>query len=161
VLGTKGTINSQSYQKAILHLDSKVTLFPLACPLFVPLVEEGYIDHVATRLIVEEYLTPLIKQKIDTLVLGCTHYPLLRDVIRSIVRDDVEIVDSAAACALEVERVLVDSNFKRKLQDVPRYEFYVSDDPEKFRVLGGKFLGRQIGRVIDIDNNFLKRKVFL
>lgn len=98
---------------------------------------------------------PLLEQRIDTLLLGCTHYPLLVDVIRSVVGNEMEIVDSAAACAQQVEKVLVNEGFKRRVQAIPSYEFYVSDDPEKFRLLGGKFLGRQIERVIGVDNNCL------
>jgi len=143
VLGTKGTINSQSYQKAISKLDSKAKVFSTACPLFVPLVEEGYANHPATRLIVNEYLSPLRSQGIDTLLLGCTHYPLLKEAIRFELGDEVKIVDSAAACAEEVKQVLLRPRQNR----TSRYGFYVSDDPDKFRTLGEVFLGGPIESV--------------
>jgi glutamate racemase len=148
VLGTKGTINSQSYQKAMLRLNPNILLFPAACPLFVPLVEEGYTDHMATHLIVKEYLVPLLKLNIDTLLLGCTHYPLLKQVISSEVGAGVNIIDPAAACAEQVKKMLCDMELRREeLEETPNYGFYVSDDPEKFRILGERFLGHPIEAV--------------
>lgn len=147
VLGTKGTINSQSYQKAILLLQPNISLFPIACPLFVPLVEEGYVDHPATRIMIEEYLRPLLEQKIDTLLLGCTHYPLLGNVIRSVIGNEVNIVDSAAACAEQVDKILIEEQLKRNRHEFPEYDFYVSDDPGKFCMLGESFLGTPIEKV--------------
>lgn len=147
VLGTKGTIHSQSYQKAILKISSKAMVFPVACPLFVPLVEEDYLDHPATRLIVQEYLKPLREHRIDTLLLGCTHYPLLEKLIREEIGDGVEIVDSATACAEMVSGLLLQEGISKICVKKPRYEYFVSDDPGKFQILGSAFLGSAIDSV--------------
>lgn len=144
VLGTKGTIHSQSYQRAIHRLDSKVEVFPAACPLFVPLVEEGCIDHPAACLIVREYLHPLKEKGVDTLLLGCTHYPLLEELIRAEMGGDVRIVDSAISCAQKVSELLLKSGLERSSKKQAAYQYYVSDDPERFEVLGSAFLGRPI-----------------
>lgn len=147
VLGTKGTIYSQSYQNAILKRDPKAQVFPVACPLFVPLVEEGCLDHPATRLIVQEYLRPLKEQRIDTLLLGCTHYPMLRELIRSEVGDGVTIVDSAVSCAKAVVEMLSEKELCTKNRNEPNYRYYVSDDPKKFQLMGSSFLGMPIEAV--------------
>lgn len=147
VLGTKGTIHSQSYQRAILQKAPKAQVFPVACPLFVPLVEEDCLKHPAARLIVQEYLKPLREQRIDTLLLGCTHYPLLEALIREEVGDDVVIVDSATSCAEKVSGMLVRDGLKCDVRQ-SAYQYFVSDDPEKFRVLGSAFLGRPIEKVL-------------
>lgn len=147
VLGTKGTIQSQSYQKAIWQKAPNVLVFPVACPLFVPLVEEDCLDHPAARLIVQEYLKPLRQHRIDTLLLGCTHYPLLEGLIRSEIGDDVTIVNSATSCAEKVAGMLLQESLLRSIVKQPVYQYFVSDDPEKFRMLGSSFFGRAIESV--------------
>lgn len=147
VLGTKGTIHSQSYQKAILQLEPKAQVFPVACPLFVPLVEEGHLDHQVTRLIVQEYLRPLRECRIDTLLLGCTHYPLLKDLIRSEVGEEITIIDSAISCAEAVAELLSERQLNAESKAKPVYRYYVSDDPKKFQSLGSSFLGMPIDDV--------------
>lgn len=146
VLGTKGTVQSQAYQKAILQKVPQASVFSIACPLLVPLVEEGYLFHPATRLIVQEYLRPLQDKQIDTLLLGCTHYPLLSEVIRGEIKDHVEIVDSASSCANHVASTLSRLSLLKE-ETAPEYQYFVSDDPKKFQVLGSAFLGLPIEKV--------------
>lgn len=143
VLGTQATIRSTCYQRRIgaLRPDAQVTA--LACPLFVPLIEERMAHHPATTMIVEEYLRPLRGLDIDTLILGCTHYPLLKRHIATYLGGDVHIVDSAACCAQEVS-----SRLGSPLGGIgaiasaphPTYRFFVSDDTERFRHLAAAFL---------------------
>ena len=99
VIGTVGTINSGAYQKALLRLDPHLTVYASPCPLFASLVEEGYINKEATRLIAREYLDPLLKKRVDTLVLGCTHYPLLKGIISGVMGKRVKLIDSAEETA--------------------------------------------------------------
>lgn len=150
VLGTKGTIGSQCYEKAILKKAPKAQVFSMPCPLFVPLVEEDCVDHPATRLIVEEYLKPLKEQKIDTLLLGCTHYPLLKELIQKELGDKVSIVDSAVSCAENVSELLLSHGMKKSQETLPQYRYFVSDDPKKFQMLGSLFLGQSIHDVESI-----------
>lgn len=147
VIGTKGTINSQAYQRAILQLDPKATVIPIACPLFVPLVEEQYLEHPAAKLIVQEYLRPLKEQKIDTLLMGCTHYPLLKHLINDELGPKVTIVDSAVTCAEKVAAILAQQGLENCHPEPPEYRYFVSDDPQKFQLLGQAFLDMPITAV--------------
>ncbi|MBI4548131.1 MAG: glutamate racemase [Ignavibacteriae bacterium] len=147
VIGTIGTIHSNAYTNAIRLLDGSVTVVAQACPLFVPLAEEGWTDHLATELIAKEYLFPLKVQKIDTLVLGCTHYPILKDVITSIFDSSVTVIDSGEATALEVERILYEENLCNTNTHKANVQFYVSDIPHRFSEIGERFLGQMLGKV--------------
>ena len=118
----------------------------LACPLFVPMVEEGWVDHEATHLIAEEYLAPFVKDPIDTLVLGCTHYPLLKPVIGEIVGRSVRLIDSAEETALDAQRMLAANDLTAADRE-GAYRFIASDDPQQFLTLGRRFLGSAIERV--------------
>lgn len=152
VLGTNGTICSQTYQRAILKRAPKTQVFPVACPLFVPFVEENCIDHPAMRLIVAEYLKPLKESKIDTLLLGCTHYPLLKELIQREVGEEVAIVDSGLSCAEKVAEMLFNEGLRRTEGKVATHHYYVSDDPKKFQLLGSSFLGMPIGKVLHSES---------
>jgi len=112
----------------------------------VPLAEEGWIDHKATEMIAQEYLFPLKLQKIDTLVLGCTHYPILEPVIQHIV-EGVRLIDSGKATAIEVERLLDESGLRNPSSHKANVQFFVSDIPYKFSEVGERFLGQKFGRV--------------
>jgi glutamate racemase len=147
VIGTYGTINSHAYEKAITEAAPSTTITALACPLFVPLVEEGWLETEATRLIAREYLTPLVDAKIDTLVLGCTHYPLLKHVIGTTVGREVRLIDSAEETASETASVLRDKGLARAETHNARYRFIASDAPEQFLRVGQRFLGASIDRV--------------
>jgi glutamate racemase len=140
VLGTRATISSGAYQQAILRQMPDAQIFPIACPLFVPLVEEIFISHPAARLIVREYLAPLKKEKIDTLLLGCTHYPLLRPLIQEEIGEEITIVDSASTCAETVASVLQTQQLAGAPLSPPPYKYFVSDDPAKFKKLGQTLL---------------------
>jgi glutamate racemase len=147
VLGTQGTIASECYQKAILKIAPKAAVLPIACPLFVPLVEENYFTSPAARLIVQDYLNPLKKARIDTLLLGCTHYPLLADLIRDVVGDQIALVDSATSCADAVAAALEGHGLSYDGEGLPSYGYFVSDDTEKFRQRGTQFLEMPIENV--------------
>ena len=140
VLATKGTVSTGVYQKEILRQLPEAHVVPIACPLFVPLLEESMSTHAVTKIIVQEYLAPLKKHKIDTLLLGCTHYPLLRSIIQEELGDKITIVDSAQTCAEEVASILEAKNLNNVSQP-HMHKYFVSDDPEKFRILGKEFLG--------------------
>ncbi len=147
VLGTKATILSGAYQREIQARLPGAHVLSIACPLFVPLVEEVFISHPATKLIVKEYLLPLKQEKIDTLLLGCTHYPLLREAIQEEMGPEVTIVDSASTCAETVAAALIADGLGNRAKTSPTYKFYVSDDPSKFKTLGETFLGAPISHV--------------
>jgi glutamate racemase len=146
VIGTAGTIRSGAYVRAIHAENADVRVTALACPLFVPIVEEGWTNHEATHLIAEEYLAPFVKDPIDTLVLGCTHYPLLKPVIGEIVGRSVRLIDSAEETALDARRMLA-ANDLAASDGEGAYRFIASDDPQQFLTLGRRFLGSAIERV--------------
>jgi glutamate racemase len=141
VIGTVGTIKSGAYERAIRAINPDVLVTPRACPLFVPLVEEGWTDHDATRLVAREYLEPLIAAAIDTLVLGCTHYPLLKPLLREVLGPSVTLIDSAEETAAETARTLAAKNIAAEPSADPTYRFVASDDPLMFLQLGQRFLG--------------------
>jgi glutamate racemase len=151
VIGTLGTISSGAYEKAIHEIDPKKEIYSVACPLFVALAEEGYINKKATYLIAQEYLEPLIKKSVDTLVLGCTHYPLLKRVISKIMGKEVNLIDSADATAMEVKEVLSQKGLLKKTRRTSIRRFYVSDVPDRFVEVGKRFLKDKITKVKRID----------
>jgi glutamate racemase len=144
VIGTAGTIKSGAYERAIRALDPGVTITARPCPLFVPLVEEGWTDHEAARLIAREYLAPLVAADIDTLVLGCTHYPLLKPLLREVLGPEVQLIDSAEETAAETARTLAQADLAAPAGAEPSYRFIASDDPLQFLQLGQRFLGGTI-----------------
>ncbi|MEW6684761.1 MAG: glutamate racemase [Candidatus Edwardsbacteria bacterium] len=150
VIGTLGTIASGVYEKNIRELIPEVLVIGQACPLFVPLVEEGWINKQATRLITEEYLTPLRQAGIDTLVLGCTHYPLLKGVIQNVIGEEVSLVDSAFETALAIKEMLTNRSLLRESTDEPEHTFFVSDLPLKFLEMGERFLGRVLPNCLKV-----------
>jgi glutamate racemase len=147
VIGTVATVNSGAYTHALRQLDPGITAVPRACPLFVPLAEEGWIDHQVTDLVAREYLFPLRLEKIDTLILGCTHYPVLRRAIAAAVDPQVTLIDSGEAAAVEVERTLDEQDLRNRSTERPNLQFFVSDLPAKFTEVGELFLGEKMGRV--------------
>ncbi|MBS4167852.1 glutamate racemase [Parachlamydia sp. AcF125] len=146
VLGTKGTIRSGIYPQKIVDLMPEAEVISLACPLLAPLVEEQWVEHPATRLIVQEYLRPLKKRGIDTLILGCTHYPLLKSVIEEEMEGKVKIIDSASACAWKVREKLSQLELSSS-QKSPHYHYYVSGDPSRFQQAGEQFLKKPLEHV--------------
>jgi glutamate racemase len=141
VIGTVGTIKSGAYERAIRAIEPDVMITARACPLFVPLVEEGWTEHEATRLIAREYLEPMLDAEIDTLVLGCTHYPLLKPLLRDVLGPDVRLIDSAEETAAETARTLNEARLAADPSAAPAYRFIASDDPLQFLQLGQRFLG--------------------
>jgi glutamate racemase len=144
ILATKATIRSQVYQRGVSEKIPGAQLFPLACPLFVPLVEERLFNHPATELIVKEYLAPLKDKQVDTVLLGCTHYPLIQSIIQREMGSHVMIVDSATTCAARVAASLADTNQLSSQSSGGSRQFYASDDPERFRAMGEVFFGSSI-----------------
>jgi glutamate racemase len=142
VIGTRATIASGAYKRAIQALAPEAEVLSQACPLFVPLAEEGWTEGEITRRIAEKYLEPFRRADVDTLVLGCTHYPLLRDVIAQVMGAEVDLVDSAEAVAEEAARALAQETGAGAARG--GHHFYVTDAPETFQVVAERFLGRPI-----------------
>jgi glutamate racemase len=153
VIGTAGTIHSGAYDRAVRRRLADARVYAQPCPLFVPLVEEGMEASQATRLIAQDYLAPLHEMEVDALVLGCTHYPLLRPVIQAVMGDAVALVDSGAETAAELDRTLEDGALVRADPHPPRHEFYASDSPQRVKQLGSRFMGEIIHqvRLFDVD----------
>jgi glutamate racemase len=147
VIGTPATINSNAYARAIHRQAPDIRVFSRACPLFVPLVEEGWLNHPVTRLTAEEYLRPVMAEHVDTLVLGCTHYPLIKPLIQEIVGPDIRLVDSAEAMANITAHLLSEANLGNPERNPPEYRFYVTDVPYHFQTIGESFLGRTLSHV--------------
>lgn len=148
VLGTKATIMSGVYQQLIHKASRNLEVFPVACPLFVPLVEEGFTKHPITELAIKEYLLPVLKEKVDTVILGCTHYPLLGEAISEMLGKTANVIDSASCCAEKIEEVLERRGSRTNSQVPANHGYFVSDDPEKFRKHGEMFLGHAIENVV-------------
>ena len=146
VIGTEGTIKSGAYVRAIHAESPAATVTALSCPLFVPLVEEGWTDSEATRLIATEYLAPFRSKEVDTLVLGCTHYPLLKRVIGETIGRSVRLIDSAEETAADTLRLLHEHDLT-STEHEGTYRFIASDDPQQFLRLGQRFFGDALERV--------------
>ncbi len=151
VIGTRSTIASGAYERAIHQHNSGITVITQPCPLFVPLAEEGWFDEEVTRLVAERYLTGLAGEGIDTLVLGCTHYPLLKKVIAETMGRDVTLVDSAVPIAREVKDTLASMGMLRDDNHKRRLTYYVTDDTKIFTRVGESFLGFPLDDVRHVD----------
>jgi glutamate racemase len=151
VIGTVGTIESEAYHRAIRRSKGRLRVFGQACPLFVPLAEEGWLTKESTYLIAKEYLTPLLRHHIDTLILGCTHYPLLKPAISKVLGQEITLIDSAEQTATELRSLLMERNMVSKQKSRPQQRYYVSDVPRRFREVAQRFLGKNIGPVHQID----------
>lgn len=145
VIGTAGTVASGAYERAIHAIAPDVTVLQQACPLFVPLVEEGWFDHPAADMVAREYLAPLIVQGVQSLVLGCTHYPLLKPLLRRVLGPDVVLIDSAEETATTAAQALSESSLTAPADQTPVHRFAVSDDPARFVTVGSRFLGERLG----------------
>ena len=151
VIGTPTTINSNAYARRMHELDPSVRVYSQACPLFVPLVEEGWLDHPVTRLTAQEYLRPVLAEEVDSLVLGCTHYPLLKPLLRDVAGSGVRLIDSAVTTAELAARRLQQEGLARQGSAAADYRFVVSDVPLRFQTIGERFLGRSLGHVEKVD----------
>jgi glutamate racemase len=152
VIGTKGTIKSRTYEFEIKELDPEAKVVACACPLFVPFVEEGWLSGKVVLDVARVYLKPLKDSRVDTVILGCTHYPLLKPVIRQVLGKNVTLIDSAKQVAIEVKNILMRENILNKGPHRARQRFYVSDNPEWFCDLAKRFLGEPIKEVKRVDN---------
>lgn len=147
LFATAGTVNSHAYQNMLHSLSSEVLVHAHACPLFVPLIEGGFIEADETRRVVKEYLKPLLKENIDTLILGCTHYPHLARVIQEVAGPGVTLIDPAAATVLEAKKLLDKAGTIKDNSHQPKYDYLVTGSPIQFQDLGSRLLGRPISRV--------------
>ena len=150
VIGTEGTINSGRYPEAIQALLPDAQIFSAPCPLFVPLAEEGWAEHEIARLTAKEYLQPLIEARIDTLVLGCTHYPLLRNTLQRVLGEEVTLVDSAEETAKAVQDLFRQQKLMSSARG-GRREFFVTDVPTRFERVGKAFLGSELVKVEQVQ----------
>ncbi|MCX7908286.1 MAG: glutamate racemase [Ignavibacteria bacterium] len=152
VIGTRATIASNAYQDYITQnsYNSELRVFAKPCPLFVPLVEEGFINHSATKLVANEYLSDFLEMNIDTLILGCTHYPLLTKVIKEIL-PDVELIDAGEQAAIFSLRLLAENKLLQEEKDnflpSPNVEFYLTDMPMNFKEIAKTFLGFEVDKI--------------
>ena len=147
VIGTSGTIASGAYERAIHAQRADAHVFAMACPLFVPLVEEGWLATEATRLIAHAYLDPLAADRVDALVLGCTHYPLLKPLLAQVVGDDVRLIDSAEETAAATGDALDAAGLRAPHGAAGACRFVASDATDQFLRVGQRFLGDAIARV--------------
>ena len=147
IIGTEGTVSSGAYARLLKNIRPGTEVFAHPCPLFVPLVEEGRLSGEITRLVAEEYLAPLKGEDVDTLVLGCTHYPLLKGVIASVMGQGVTLIDSAHETAQEVDRVLKKKGIKNTPGRTTHTRYVVTDAPERFKAIGERFLEYDIPEV--------------
>jgi glutamate racemase len=153
VIGTRATIDSRVYERSIKHYNRSIKVFSKACPLFVPFVEEGWLDNKAIRDVAKIYLDDFKDKNIDTLILGCTHYPLLKRVIAAIVGKDVLLVDSGAEVALVVKKALQNYDLTTPVRmRHPAPVFFVSDEPGRFQKLGQRFLKNRIEHILRVHS---------
>ena len=161
VIGTRATISNMAYSKKIKELNPQIEVFETACPLFVPLAEEGWVNHKATYEIAEEYLKGLREKDIDTLVLGCTHYPILSEVIQKVMGENVQLVDSGIVATEMIRNELDRTDLHTNSYAVGNQVLYVSDIPTKFREVAELFLGKPVKDVykVEVEHlNFLNHK---
>jgi glutamate racemase len=147
VIGTEGTIASHAYKREIHKLDRDAVVIEKSCPLFVPLAEEGWTDREVTLVIAHEYLTPLRDGGVDAVVLGCTHYPILKNTIAKVFGPGVKLIDSAEETAREVGERLLSLGIVRPAGDPPEHSFFVSDVPHRFTEQAERFLQAALPRV--------------
>lgn len=147
IIATQSTVKSGKYAKRLKDFKKGLNIVSQPCPLFVPLVEEGWFDHDITIRTAKEYLKDLKTAKVDTLILGCTHYPLLKQVIGYVMGPKVTLIDSAKEVALEVKKILIDRGLLRTTLKPADHSYLVSDEPEIFKYRAIKFLGRSMENV--------------
>lgn len=152
VIGTEGTVSSKAYNAEIGNIDSDIKIIDKACPLFVPIVEEGWANTDIAFLTAKRYLEELKEQNIDSLVLGCTHYPLLKRTIGEVVGEEIKLVNPAKETAKDLKKILEEESIMR-IDEEPRgiYEYYVSDIPEKFATIAKEFLNKEIENIKNIE----------
>jgi glutamate racemase len=147
VIGTKGTISSKSYKKQIHKTDRDIKVFQQACSLFVQLAEDGWTENKIAELTAREYLTGIKAEGIDTLILGCTHYPILKNTIRKVVGKNITLIDSGEETAIKVKDILAERNLLSTKQKKGEHKFFVTDFPNNFHQIAERFLGKKIKNV--------------
>lgn len=157
VIGTDGTIRSNSYQAAIERIAPGTRVVAQACPVFVSLAEEGLALHDATVIMAREYIAPMVARSIDTLILGCTHYPLLAPSIEAVTGARVTLVDPGIATAAQAHAMLAAEHMLNRSSSLPRHEYFLSDLPHKFVEVGSRFLGTTLEHVHRIPLDELAR----
>ncbi len=150
VIGTIATINSYAYQGKIMEYMNNAEVIGIPCPLFVPIVEEGWEYSQVAELTAEKYLAELIEHDIDALVLGCTHYPILRHTIKKVLGPGVQIINPAFETAKDVKKLLTEKDLLNGNYYKPRYEYYATDAPERLRRIGGNFLKKEIDNLYEV-----------
>ena len=147
VIGTLATIQSRAYQELLREKQPGIQVFDQPCPLFVPLVEEGWLDEPATRLIAETYLSEMAKADVDALILGCTHYPLLKPLLRLVVDGNTTLVDSAETVADRLAESLEQTSLTSSSKSKGKLDIFVSDFPARFESVAKRFLGHSLEQV--------------
>lgn len=151
LIGTLGTVASGAYDRGVAAHDPQAVVVARACPLFVPLIEEGWFDHAVTRMVAETYLADLARESLDALILGCTHYPLIAPLIQEVMGPKVALIDSGAEAARATAALLRERG--QLAAGPPEHHFYLSDEPRNFATIARAFLGRDLTptRVVDLD----------
>lgn len=147
IIGTTVTVATGKYERMLKEMDPDVQVHSVPCPLFVPLVEEGWASSSVTEEVARIYLKPLIDSNIDTLILGCTHYPLIKSVLQKVLGSDIKIVDTAIETAVDVRRVLIEQGLLKMSPTPPSHRFFVTDFPQKFEEIADRFLGYPLPNV--------------
>jgi len=148
IIGTEGTIKSGSYKNKILAINRNAEIYERACPLFVPLVENGYLDSEATKIIANDYLSEIKKAGVDTLILGCTHYPLLSKVISEVMGDSVSLISPGVETAKYAKKLFEEKKLSEQKGKEGKISYYVSDDVNKFSYLASMFLNDTINESV-------------
>jgi len=151
VVGTFSTIYSNAYTKMFQKLSSNCNVKEIACPLFVPIIEEGWADTNIAKSIAETYLNEFQNINIDTLILGCTHYPIMVNTIQKVLSNQINLVFSGKTVGIKLKAYLKKQNIESSSQSPPEAKYFVTDFPQKFDELGSRFLGRQLNNVIHIS----------
>jgi glutamate racemase len=153
IIATPATINSKAYSIAIHKLNPNIKIISKACTLFVPMIEEGFTEHKALELVAHDYLDKLKQQNIDAIILGCTHYPLIKNTISQIMGESVQIIDPAITTCIELNKILTAQNLLNTQQTKSNYRYFVTDIPLQFKEQGERFLASKINHIelINID----------
>ncbi len=154
VIGTSATINSHSYRDLLKEFDNEIETFEQDCPLFVPLVENGFIDKNddIVKLVVERYMTEIKRAGVDTVILGCTHYPIIKEAIKDFMGDGVQLIDSGKETAIYAAKILKENNLLSDRKEKGKCDFYVSDTPDGFENIANVFLGENVNRKVEQIN---------
>ncbi len=152
-------MTSNVYQDSIFSLNRKSEVIGQPCPLLVPLVEEGWISDEVTRLTIRKYLDPMLLHDIDTLIMGCTHFPVIKETIQEEIGPGITLIDSGEETAKVVVQMLKDLNITRNIERKGNVEFYVSDIPGKFDEVGTRFLGQPVinAKRVDFDKFLMQQ----